>query len=137
MLTALGAFGASLLPIVLTILLLEVAARWHRLREQAVLRQIALTDAIGERFGAIVAPVVERPVFALWASRRPWRIRIAVPFARPGTVAGLLAVAHDFGQRTMSSGYEIVLTAQDERPRRETTPRMARALVPARDVKAA
>ena len=132
--TTVGVLAATLSPILFPVMLLELATRWRRAREQAIFRQIALTDAIGEKFGAIVAPVVEKPMLTPWG---PWRIRIAVPFGRPGTVARLLAVAHAFGQRTMSSGYEIVLTAQDEPARREVTPRGTAAVVSIADAKAA
>ncbi|HYL80661.1 MAG TPA: hypothetical protein VEU07_07610, partial [Candidatus Acidoferrum sp.] len=50
-------------------------ADWLRTRsEEAIRRQIALTDAIDSQLGPIVSPVVKNP---LWG---PWQVQIAVPF---------------------------------------------------------
>ena len=62
---------------------------WLRSRRQeAIQRQIALTDAIDARLGPIVSPVVTKP---LWG---PWRVRIAMPLSRPVPVGRILAIAH-------------------------------------------
>lgn len=129
MLTALAVVVVAISPIVAVVLLLELAAWRDRRVKAAVARQIALTDAIAAEVGAIVAPVVRKP---LWG---PWQIEIAVPFGRPATVGTILAIAHRvlaFGERTGSGRYRIVLTPQEEPIQRPT-----RAPVPASWAKAA
>ena len=62
---------------------------WLRSRRQeAIQRQIALTEAIDARLGSIVSPVVTKP---LWG---PWRVRIAMPLTRPVPVGRILAITH-------------------------------------------
>jgi hypothetical protein len=91
-------------PIVLT--------NWLRTRRQETIkRQVALTEAIDGRFGAIVAPVVTKP---LWG---PWEIRIAMPFRQPVTVGGILAVVDEMlstSDRMDSAHYQIVLTPMQD-----------------------
>ena len=81
---------------------------WLRKRRaEEVRRQIALTDAIDSELGSIVAPVVKKP---LWG---PWRVHIAVPFARPLAVGRILTVAHEvftIADGTSPELYEIVVT---------------------------
>ncbi len=80
-------------------------------RDQAIRRQIALTDALDGRLGPIVAPLVRRP---LWG---PWEIRIAVPEQRWAAVPGILAVVHQMFSAAHASGsqpYWIVLRTQDD-----------------------
>lgn len=111
MMTTLAVFVMALSPILITVILLEAATWAQRRRAQNVAWQIALTDAIAGELGAVVAPVVTKPVF------RPRQIRIAVPFGCPQTVATVLAIAHRvlaFGERMLSGRYEIVLTPQEE-----------------------
>ena len=89
-------------------------------RHEAIRRQIALTEAIDSRLGAIVAPVVKKP---LWG---PWQIQIAVPFTRPATVGRILAVVHEVlssADGTNPDRYRIVLTAKQEPNRKETETR--------------
>ena len=57
--------------------LLAWTSRRERLRGEVVARQIALTDAVHERLGAVIAPVVRR------RRRGGWQVRIAVRFERP------------------------------------------------------
>jgi hypothetical protein len=129
MLTTLAVSLITLSPILAVVALLETAGWWQRRQDGAVARQIALTDAIASELGAVVAPVVRRPL------RGPWLIEIAVPFARPATVSTILAIAHRllaFGDRMSPGDYRIVLTPQEE-PRRTRAPRAGRsALVEAR-----
>jgi hypothetical protein len=47
-------------PVVLTVALLLLAGRRQRRHDTEVARQIALTDALHARMGAVVAPVVWR-----------------------------------------------------------------------------
>lgn len=117
MLTTFAVFAVALFPIVSLVLLLELVAWRDRQLKAAVARQIALTDAIAGELGAIVAPVVKKP---LWG---PWQVEIAVPFARPATVGTILSIAHrvfSFAERMSPGRYRIVLTPQEEPARRET-----------------
>jgi len=85
--------------------------RCERRRGEAQARQVALTDSIHERLGAVAAPVVRR-------RRGGWQVTIAVPFERPATTEALLAIVleafapHDRDQRSL----EIVLTRQFDTP---------------------
>jgi hypothetical protein len=79
-------------------------------QEQAVERQIALTDALDAKLGPIVSPVVTKPL------RGPWEICIAVPFLQPAAVATVVAVV-DALFSTLEPGdsrsYRLVLRALD------------------------
>jgi hypothetical protein len=66
--------------------LLAWTSRRARRRGEVVARQIALTDAVHERLGAVVAPVVRR------RRRGGWQVRIAVPFERPAVTEALQAI---------------------------------------------
>ena len=59
--------------------------RRDRLQNDVRRRQIALTDAVHERVGAIVAPVVRR-------FHSGWQVRIAVPFEHPAVTEALLPI---------------------------------------------
>jgi hypothetical protein len=112
--TAIAVLGLSLIPVLAVMLLMELSAWLQRRREAAIARQVALTDAIASELGAVVAPVVKRP---LWG---PWRIEIAVPFSRPATTATVLSIAHrvlSFAGRHAAARYRIVLTPQEEAAR--------------------
>ncbi len=64
-----------------------IVADWFRKRRQAAVeRQIGLTDALDQQFGAIVAPVVRRLLSG------SWQIEIAAPYGRPTEMAGMLSV---------------------------------------------
>ena len=99
-----------------------VVLDWFRIRRQeAILRQIALTEAIDGELGTVVSPVVKKP---LWG---PWQIQIAVPFSRPAAVGRILALANEVFSAADGSDtgrYRIVLTAKQEpnRKERETRP---------------
>jgi hypothetical protein len=83
----------------------------RRRRREAVTRQIAITDAIDGRVGAIVSPVVKKP---LWG---PWQVRIAVPFARPVAAGRILAVVHEVlsvADRMNPGRYEIIITPKQD-----------------------
>ncbi|HEV8673128.1 MAG TPA: hypothetical protein VGX21_03715 [Methylomirabilota bacterium] len=111
MLTTLAVLVVTLSPILAVVALLEVATWRDRRRRAAIARQITLTDAIAGELGAVVAPVVTKP---LWG---PWQIRIAVPFTRPATVGSIIAIAHRvlaFAERMSPGDYHIVLTPQEE-----------------------
>jgi len=95
-------------PLAAVLGLLAWTSRRERLRGEVVARQIALTDAVHERLGAVVAPVVRR------RRRGGWQVRIAVPFERPAVTEALLAIALE-AFAPLSHGppsVEIVLTRQ-------------------------
>ena len=93
------------MPFAVIVGLLAWAERRDRNRRRVEARQIALTDAIHERFGAVAAPLVRR-------AHHGWQVRLAVPFDRPIVTQALVAVvwealascSHDSGRT------EIVLT---------------------------
>ncbi len=97
-----------------------VLADWLRKRRQeTVKRQVALTEAIDGRLGAIVAPVVKKP---LWG---PWQVRLAVPFTQPAVVGRILAVVDEMlsaSDPRLPDQYRILLTNREEpiRKKRET-----------------
>jgi hypothetical protein len=67
-----------------------VLADWLRTRRQAVIaRQIALTDALDAQFGALLAPMVTKPLFG------PWEVRIAVPLLGSAVLTRIIAVTDD------------------------------------------
>jgi len=85
--------------------------RCERQRREVQARQVALTDSIHERLGAVAAPVVRR-------RRRGWQVSIAVPFERPALTEALLAIvleAFTSADRDRRS-LEIVLTRQLDTP---------------------
>ncbi len=91
-----------------------VLVDWSRKRRETVIaRQIALTDALDGRFGAIVAPVVTRSLFG------SWEVRIAVPFLQSAVLSQMLSVIDGVfadGGPTPSRAYRIALTvARDGR----------------------
>jgi hypothetical protein len=101
---------------------LAVLPGWFRARRQeAVWRQIALTEALDGELGPIVSPVVKRPLLG------PWRIEIAVPLAQFATVGRLLAVAHETlsDREGMSpSQYRIILSARPDSGQRGRGPQV-------------
>jgi hypothetical protein len=74
----------------------------HRRRHAEVARQIALTDALHARLGALVAPVVRR-------RGRAWQVAVAVPYERPAVVTSVLDTVEELFGR---GGYEVVLSRQ-------------------------
>ncbi len=108
MITSLAVLGLTLSPLIAVVVLLQLTAWRERRIDAAIARQIALTDAIGAELGSVVAPIVARPV------GRPWQVRIAVPFSRPALVTRVLAITQRVLDRTCASGYEVVLTPQEE-----------------------
>jgi hypothetical protein len=91
-------------PILVIFGLLGLAAWRDRRRDAMIARQIRLTDAIAEELGAIVAPLVTKPL------GRPWRVDIQVPIGRPATVSRIVGIAHDILTRTGAGRYQLVLT---------------------------
>ena len=91
--------AAPLAALAALVMLIE-RRRQHRQAE--VVRQIALTDALHARLGALVAPVVRRRHHA-------WQVAVAVPFERPAIVAAVLRTVHEMFGR---GRYEVVLNRQ-------------------------
>jgi hypothetical protein len=89
-------------PIVALAALVMLTERRRQRRQAEVLRQIALTDTLHARFGALVAPVVRR-------RHRAWQVAVAVPFERPAVVAAVLATVQEVFGRV---SYEVVLSRQ-------------------------
>ena len=89
-------------PIVLTVALLAAAERRDRRVRAEVSRQIALTDALHARLGALVAPVVR-------LHGRVWEITVAVPVERPGLVSAVLTTVDEVFGRV---AYELRLHRQ-------------------------
>jgi hypothetical protein len=110
----LGAAIIASAPYAVVLALLAWAKRREQRRRDVQARQIALTESVHERLGAVAAPVVRR-------DRRRWHVCMAVPFERPAVIEALLAIVRetlaprDGDRRSL----EIVLTRQ---PRRSATP---------------
>ena len=85
--------------------LLAWAELTERRRRSVWERQIALTDTIHERLGAVAAPVVRR-------RRHGWQVRLAVPFERPGLIEALLVIVRETFAALDRRSLEIVLTRQ-------------------------
>ena len=103
--TMLAAFAVVLIPPVAIAMLLRLAERTQRKRDERIARQVELTDAIHRELGAIVAPTVEK--------RRGGglMVRMRVPFDRPELVATLLTVTDQvFSRHDDTHGMEIAFT---------------------------
>ena len=102
-----GAAIVAAAPFAIVLALLAWANRRERRRRETHARQIALTDSVHERLGAVAAPVVRR-------RRGGWQVCIAVPFERAFVIEALLAIVRetfapsDRDRRPV----EIVLTRQ-------------------------
>ena len=96
-------------PILVVLGLLSLAAWRDRRRETVVARQIRVTDAIARELGAIVAPVVRKPLGG------PWRVSIQIPVGRPALVSRIVAIAHETLTRSSTSPYELVLVPEATR----------------------
>ncbi len=90
------------MPIAALVGLARLTERHRAHRESEILRQIALTDALHARLGALVAPVIHR-------RGRVWQVAVAVPFERPGVGATVLETVDDMLGRVR---YEVVLSRQ-------------------------
>jgi hypothetical protein len=94
---------------------------WFRKRREAAIeRQIALTDALDGRLGAMVAPVVTKPLFG------PWEVQIAVPCLRFTAVGRILSVVDDVfsgAEGTSSRAYRIFLSVTPGSLRQTREPR--------------
>jgi hypothetical protein len=124
MLTVLAVIVA-VAPIAALIAALAWTNRRERRRCEVHARQVALTDSIHERLGAVAAPVVRR-------RRRGWQVRVAVPFEHPALTEALLAIVMESfaGSDRERRSLDIVLTRQFETlaPRPGAAPRARREL---------
>lgn len=92
-------------PFAATAWLLALANRRQRRRLAEIDRQIALTDAIHARLGAVVAPEVRR-------RGGRWQIAIAAPLERPSVVASVLSTVEAAFREPGGAPYEVVLRPQ-------------------------
>lgn len=98
----------AIAPFAAVLGLLAWAARRDRRRAELRARQIALTETIHERLGAVAAPVVRR-------RRRGWQVCLAVPCERPAVTEALLTVVREaFAPCRSERPLEIVVTRQPE-----------------------
>jgi hypothetical protein len=97
----------ALVPVVAMIALFAWANRRERRQADLRARQIALTDAIHERLGAVAAPVVRR-------GRRSWQVRVAVPVEDSAATDAVLAIVrYAFSPGAGEAGaLDIILTRQ-------------------------
>jgi hypothetical protein len=97
-------------PLLLTLGLLALGAWRERRRAAVVSEQIRLTEAIADELGAVVAPIVTKPLGG------PWRAEIRVPVGQPAVLSRIVAIAHDTLTRSGASPYELVLTPRTPAP---------------------
>jgi hypothetical protein len=103
--TMLTAIAVALIPPVAIAMLLRLAERTQRKRDERVARQVELTDAIHRELGAIAAPTVEKRRAGGLA------VRMTVPFDRPELVAALLTVTDQvFSRHDDAQAVEIAFT---------------------------
>ena len=111
------ALGVALFPIALMAGALLALERRARVRLAECARQIAVTDAVHAKLGAIVAPVVRRRLGGRW------QLVIPVPFDDLDSVGRVVRAAYegfDAPERAIPSRFEIVLSPQEKFvPRRE------------------
>jgi len=85
---------------------------WFRKRRlMEIEHQIVLTDALDGEFGAIVAPVVTKPLVG------PWEVHIAVPYTESTVMARLFSVVDNVfgGVLGMApNSYQIFLSAKPD-----------------------
>ena len=104
-------------PFAVTAALLLLAERRQKRQRAEISRQIALTDALHARLGAVVAPVVR-------LRNRVWQVSVAVPLDQPAVTAQVLATANEmFG----SVAYELRLRRQAPVVPAPRAPRAVRA----------
>jgi hypothetical protein len=120
--TAVAVLVVLVTPVALLVGLLRLVDALERRRQQAVWRQIALTDAIHGAVGPVVAPLVRRGRHGAWVGV------LAVPPGHPD-----LALIVGIAQAQLGPGAEIVLVAQEPAPARQRrTPARALTLSGAR-----
>lgn len=111
--TLLGLISVTIVPLVAVAAVLLLTTRWERARDERVACQAAVTDAIHQELGAVVAPTVRK---RLWG---PCQLVIAVPLERPALVGRVFALAQEALDRCRGVACrraEIVLVPQQQRP---------------------
>ena len=109
-------FAAS--PVLATVALLVAAERRQRRVQSEVAHQIALTDALHQSLGALVAPFVRR-------RRGVWQVSVAVPAGDGRTVGTVFRTVHDIFER---QAYEVRLSRQTPPAPAAAGPRRAHAV---------
>jgi len=107
--SAVATLLAMLVQLAMILTVFRVVERARRTREGTIACQIAMTDAIHRDLGAVVAPTVTRSLFG------GWRVRVPVPFERPGVVGRVAEIARDTVAPAAALGgdtWEIVLVPQ-------------------------
>jgi hypothetical protein len=127
--SALASLAVMLTPVLTLVLIFVLAGRARRVREGALARQVAVTDAIHRELGAIVAPFVTR------VREGGWQALIAVPFERPAVVERVIVIARATLARldpARADHIRIVLIPQERLTRYipAATSTMARASAP-------
>jgi hypothetical protein len=92
----------TLSPMLVIALLLALADWRDRRRAMVVSRQVQLSDAIARELGAVVAPVVRKPLGGRW------RIEMALPPGRPALVAHVVEIVRAT-MAAMAGPSELVL----------------------------
>ena len=83
----------ALVPVAVLWVGLECANRAALRREEAIGRQIALTDALHRELGAVVAPNVSG------SERRGWTVSVRMPLSGEVPVEALARITHELFQR--------------------------------------
>ena len=110
-----GGFVLVLMPFVAVIAVLAVVELRDRRHRDAIARQIALTDAVHARFGAIVAPTVRRKFLGRW------QVEMPIPPERAEIMPALFTLAREavpVHVRRSPRALRIVFTSQAEPPAR-------------------
>ncbi|MGH7391650.1 MAG: hypothetical protein ACREM3_19650 [Candidatus Rokuibacteriota bacterium] len=102
MLTLVGLAAIALVPPLLVVALLWLAASVQRRRAALAARQVAVTNAIHRELGAVVAPVAHRRGLG------GWELRIAVPLERPELVGPVTITARRALARLDERGADAV-----------------------------
>lgn len=88
-----AAAAAAATPFVLLAGALWLAGRLRARRDEAIARQVALTDAIHHELGAAAAPEVR------WSFTRGWIVSVRLPLYHQSTVGIVTRIAHDLFRR--------------------------------------
>ena len=109
MLTVFAMVVVAAVPFAAVFALFAWTDRRRRQRRDVEIGQIALTDRIHERFGAVAAPVLCR-------RRDGWQVRIAVPVDRPALTKALLDVVFETisSRERHRSALRIIVTRQPQ-----------------------
>lgn len=110
--TFVGGIAIALAPFALTVSFLWLAVRIQRRRQQAVARQVELTEAIHRELGAVAAPTVHP------AAGGSWQVSMDLPIDRPETLGALVRITERVMTRERGPAgrrIRIALTATDRK----------------------